>query len=295
MQNRSKAILEGKFDPVFLDPEFPITTPILRARRDDPPPKPHVHECFEIGYCYEGSGVFIVENKTFTYQGGDAIVVNHRELHLAASSPNITSKWCFINLDPAGLLAGFVPIEERFLETETLSGRHFVNLIKGKKYPELCSTVRELMEDLMEKKEGYRSTVRALVWLLMVRLHQFFPAQNTEEDEKPLSRKDLIRIRPALEHIAGNYHKTVTIEKIAELCHISTPHFRRLFNASTGISPLEYLVQFRLKAATVLLKNTKRSILEISLETGFPTLSNFNRQFKRTYNIAPRKWRHEQK
>jgi transcriptional regulator GlxA family with amidase domain len=57
--------------------------------------------------------------------------------------------------------------------------------------------------------------------------------------------------------------------------------------------PLEYINEFRLKVATAILASTSRSILEIALSSGFPTLSNFNRLFKAKFNKSPRNYRQD--
>ncbi|MNN96667.1 HTH-type transcriptional activator RhaS [compost metagenome] len=54
------------------------------------------------------------------------------------------------------------------------------------------------------------------------------------------------------------------------------------------MSPLLYLIQLRLENAYTLLQTTDRKILDIAMECGFRTLSNFNRLFKRHIGTEPR-------
>jgi AraC-like DNA-binding protein len=46
-----------------------------------------------------------------------------------------------------------------------------------------------------------------------------------------------------------------------------------------------------MKAALIMLKNSRKQILEIAYSCGYPTLSSFNRTFKSTFGIPPSKWR----
>ena len=81
------------------------------------------------------------------------------------------------------------------------------------------------------------------------------------------------------------------MEELAKINNYSLNHFRKLFREQTGCTPLEYLINVRLKIAAVLLRSTDKSILEIAGETGFETLSSFNRHFKQKYRLSPSRWR----
>lgn len=60
----------------------------------------------------------------------------------------------------------------------------------------------------------------------------------------------------------------------------------------TGTSFIKYLNRFRLNKALEELKNTDRTVLEISQQSGFDNLSNFNRLFKKQFHKTPRELRY---
>lgn len=64
-----------------------------------------------------------------------------------------------------------------------------------------------------------------------------------------------------------------------------------LFKQQTGVSCTEFVIQVRLNKASELLINTSHSILDIATDVGFNNLSNFNRQFKRYYQLTPSQYR----
>ena len=290
MRFQSKNESGGAYAPIKLDPEFPVADPDWTLRGEVSPIPPHAHDCFEIGYCHEGTGVFIVEDKILSFRGGDTSVINNRELHLMKGDPQTVTKWNFLNLDPVKLLAAFVPSEETVLETFTLSGPAFNNVISGEAHPEIRDLIKAIIREAMEKPDCYKSEVRALVWALMVQLHRIKPAAGGVAEHQP-EREKLRRISPALEVIAEHYAEPLTMEKLAARCRCSVSNFRKLFHAAVGRAPLVYVGDFRMKAATALLENSRRSILDIALSSGYPTLSNFNRQFKERHGMPPRQWR----
>lgn len=284
MQKESIKDLPVFFDPITLPGNFPITRPAF----DTPPPIAHVHNCFEIGLCQSGAGIFLVSNKVFSCMEGDAIFINNHEFHVLEKASPLNSDWKFINLDPEALLAGWVPPEEKALDISRLSGRGFLNVVHEKDHPDIVFLVRTLVLELENEKEGYPSMVRSLVWGLLVLLQRLVPEKDTAEENNPVEIK---RIYPALKYISMHYMETVEIPVLAELCHCSLSTFRRTFKRSLGRMPLDYVNYFRLKVATSMLKSTSRPVLEIALRTGFPTLSNFNRIFKAKFKKSPRDYR----
>lgn len=288
MTFQSKNDKIDEFSPIDLPPDFPVSEPDFNLRGEISPIAPHVHDCFELGYCYEGSGIFLVENKILPFQAGNASVVNQHELHVMKGQKDSPAKWAFINLRPAKMLAEYVCEEEHFLNTENLCGPDFCNIIDHTQQADICETIRVIIDEINSKRDGYRSMVRALVWSLLVKLHRNLPEDISQET---LSRKKLARIKPALGYILANYEKALSVEFLASRCNTSIANFRKIFHKAVGMSPQDYIKKLRMKAASVMLTTTNKSINEIAIESGYPTLSNFNRHFKLTFNKSPREYR----
>ena len=284
MQKKSTKTAAGFYDPIKLPKDFPVTRPDFCT----PPHLPHLHNCCEIGFCRSGAGIFIVEDKIFSCGAGDAIFINHQEFHILENASPMNSDWKFINFDPAGLLAGWLPPGEQALDVSRLSGRNFPNIIHEKEHPEITLAVRRLVAELDDSEPGYRSAVRALVWYLLVMFQRLVPAGDNHAAKDPAG---IERVYPALKYISTHYAEVVDIPELAKLCKCSLSTFRRTFKRSLGCMPLEYINEFRLKAAAAMLSSTSRSILEIATDAGFPTLSNFNRLFKTRFNRSPRDYR----
>ena len=71
----------------------------------------------------------------------------------------------------------------------------------------------------------------------------------------------------------------------------SKTHFIADFKQHTGSSCTEFIIQVRLNKACDMLINTSNPVLEIATAVGFNNLSNFNRQFKRYYELTPSQYR----
>ena len=289
MQNRLKTeVIE--FDAIELDPKFPITTPSIIERGEISPDLPHVHNCFEIGYCYKGNGIFTIEDKILPYSTGDVVVINHREVHQAVSSVGNLSVWGFFNVNPVQLLLKHIQPTEYPLETESLCGTGFNNIIKISENPGICAIVCEMIAELRDKPTGYRGVIRSFMLILLIKLHRL-SNKSAPKKKPPLKRDQILRVSPAIKYMANHFSHPLNMDKLAQTCHLSPPHFRKIFREAIGMSPSAYLTTFRIKTALIMLENTNDKIIDISVACGYPTLSCFNRAFKQSMGVSPTIWR----
>lgn len=133
--------------------------------------------------------------------------------------------------------------------------------------------------------------VRSLTWSLMVKLSRIDCSDTTEHTSN--ANQALLKIAPALKYISENYMNPVSMDMVACRCNFSLSHFRALFEAAMHMSPSEYLYSVRIKMASILLVNLDIPILEVSMKVGYPTLSSFNRHFRKIMGMSPREWKNK--
>ena len=102
--------------------------------------------------------------------------------------------------------------------------------------------------------------------------------------------------RPVLEairHIERNYAREITLRELSATVHQSPFHLARRFKQVTGVSPHQYLIEVRLKAARALLDagSGRRSLAEVAAAVGFADQSHLTRHFKRRFGVTPRQLR----
>lgn len=83
----------------------------------------------------------------------------------------------------------------------------------------------------------------------------------------------------------------ITLPILANHFHISRSHLSRTFKKVTGLTIVEYLNSVRISQAQKLLRNTKKSISQISSDTGFNNISHFDRTFKKITGYSPSDFR----
>ncbi len=85
--------------------------------------------------------------------------------------------------------------------------------------------------------------------------------------------------------------EAIDLDRIAAQAGLSPFHFLRLFARVLGVTPHQYLVRCRLRAAARLLADPARRITDIAYDVGFADLSNFVRSFRRAAGVSPRDFR----
>jgi AraC-like DNA-binding protein len=82
-----------------------------------------------------------------------------------------------------------------------------------------------------------------------------------------------------------------TLTSLAVATGLSEFHFLRTFRRVTGVTPHQYVLRARLRAAALRLQDGGAKIVDIALDCGFNDLSNFNHAFRAEFAESPRAWR----
>lgn len=285
--SRSKNIIT-EFRSYKLPVDFPIL--ILTGEQwrisDVPSSRLHFHNCLEIGYCHEGSGTLQVQKEKFSFFAGDVTCVARNIPHTTYSTRGTTSKWSYIFTDPQELLDSFVPNYRNNLST-ILDAMNTAQIIPAQKCSSLHFYFDQISDSLQAKDNDYQLRVRTDFLSLIIRLS----SELSKNSNDLHSQASTLAIVPALEYIKLNYMNTFSMDELSEMCGLSPTHFRRIFHLAMGQSPLEYLNNVRINKACYLLKVTDDSILNISVNVGFHSISSFNRYFIRIVGIPPREYR----
>ncbi len=98
-------------------------------------------------------------------------------------------------------------------------------------------------------------------------------------------------VREVIRYIESNYMNDITLNELAKLVLVTPSHLSRRFSETIGQSPTEYLTQYRLKEAKLLLRNTQELIQEIACRVGYQDAKYFTRVFKKNVGMTPKNYR----
>ncbi len=84
----------------------------------------------------------------------------------------------------------------------------------------------------------------------------------------------------------------LTLGSLASAAGLSPYHFLRTFTRMTGVTPHQYILRAKLRAAAIRVAAAANAkIVDIALDSGFGDLSNFTRAFRAEFGVSPRRYR----
>lgn len=252
----------------------------------------HWHDEMEIIYIKKGHGIVTVDFITYDMAAGEILVILPGQLHSIEQKKGCSMEYenIIFRLDmlfsrQEDLCANtyFLPLLQRNLEIPVYLTRDWDS------YEEASACLDRADAMCSGRPEAYQLSVKS-------QLFQFFyilfshsaPAQNAVT---PAKSRSLDKAKLIFKHIETHYMENLTIKKMAETCGFSQSHFMKFFKASFGSSFVSYLREYRLTVASRLLVSSSSPILTIAQETGFDSLSYFNRSFKAMFGVTPGQFR----
>lgn len=246
----------------------------------------HIHNCLEIGWCQSDSGSMIMGDQKMAF-GKDCITFIARNVpHTTWSAPDTHSLWTYLYVDMEALLGTYgmamIPEINTFYKMMT----NCCMMLRPDAHPWAMPVIRAVLSEWEQKQPGYRNAIRGLMvtfTICMLRIYM--------EDSQGMKDTHLPIIGPALEYMRAHFDQNYSMDLLADLCHISPTHFRRLFSAQMGMSPLHFLHQLRIMKSCRLLRTTATTVAEIATQAGYSSLCCFNQHFKRFMGCTPSEWR----
>ena len=252
----------------------------------------HWHTDVELIYVHEGRAQFHIDYDYFNSQKGDIILIGPNALHSIHPIDDERHYMDALNfhLD----LMGYSAMDQAsidYLQPLYNGQLDFTHVIKpaDKGYDQIRACLLQAMEIGYERKPYFEFELKATLNQLF---YQLFSQQYVvSKDLSPEGYRKEEKIRSIIDYINEHYQEELTINQLAAICGYSATHFMNFFKKHLGVSCIEYLIQFRLRKAAELLQHSTLSVLEISSQSGFNNLSNFNRQFKKYYQMTPSQYR----
>ncbi len=249
----------------------------------------HWHEEIEIISIEQGQMMLKTPLTSFFLSEGELAVINSNILHYAEAASECTLHSLVFsptlitgNSDSAFAKKYIRPL----LSCNSFSGY------------QIDSADRQMVSDWFNRafeahtndRCGFEFTVRENLSHICFYLFEKFEPQI--DTKSPLLNQANIRIRKMLDYIHQNFSDNISLEDISGAADISERECLRCFKKTLQISPIQYLLKYRvMKGAEMLLADPASSISETATCCGFDSPSNFTKIFKRFYSCTPRQYR----
>lgn len=153
--------------------------------------------------------------------------------------------------------------------------------------------IKELSE--LYFSEGLFNEVRVYSHLLefFVMLGQYCITAKKEDfsSDAGAEYKSIKLMTEACLYISQNCTKALTLNDISQQMCVSKFHFSRLFKTYTNMTFIDFLTSERIKRAESLISNPKAQMIDIAFDSGFSSVSSFNRAFKKMKGVSPSEFR----
>ena len=108
--------------------------------------------------------------------------------------------------------------------------------------------------------------------------------QKTQEEHRK-------RVLAVLAYVREHGLEDLSLDQLANVAYQSPFHFDRVFQAQTGMPPMQHVKQFRLIQAAIQLRLTQRKIIEIAQDAGYARPESFSRAFRSFFGVSPSRFR----
>jgi AraC-like DNA-binding protein len=270
----------------FTIPVVPDKTVIVK---EDILPRfyPHLHRHNEaqLVWILKGSGSLLVETKIHSFEANDIFLIAPNQAHLfnsVESDEGIHSLSIFYN--PDGPLSYLFKLPELQKLYAFNKGSRF-----GFKVSEPhVSEVKEAM-----KKVSSSSEVE--LFLHFIKLLQSLSKSElrplSESVNQTLSEGEGLRMGKVYDFVLKNFRKDIPLEQVSDIANLTPQAFCRYFKKHTGVTFVTFLNELRIsEAQKKLIDGSFESITEVAYNSGFNSITNFNRVFKRMLGTAPKEY-----
>lgn len=251
----------------------------------------HWHNEMELIYNVHGTGIITVEDKQYTFNEGDLIILPPEIIHAIEQLDNEVVEYYNI-LFQLSLLTNNSsdPCYDKFLRpfyNRTIICPHHFNA-ESNVTTELLPYIKALIENRHKSYNGYELMVKSNLYAIM---HIIILNCTAAKANDISSTNTYNKLKESLSYIHKNYMDEISVKDAAKQCGFSESHFMKLFKNLTGISFTQYLKNYRLELAANQILNTKEHIIDIAHNTGFSNHSYFTRSFLDKYNVTPSNYR----
>lgn len=99
------------------------------------------------------------------------------------------------------------------------------------------------------------------------------------------------RMAAVFDYIDDRLGSDLTLADLSARAALSKYHFLRTFKCASGMTPHQYIIGRRLRAAAAALRATNKPIARVAVDQGFGDLSTFNHSFRRVMGVTPSAFR----
>jgi len=255
----------------------------------------HWHNDVEILFIARGSYLLEINLENHLLSEGDICILNSEELH-QITGQGADTMHDVVLFDPQILNFSYVDEWEEeaiapFLN-QTVIFRNILHPF-DEGYAQICPLVRRLMAKALQKEKGWYISCKLLLLELFALMTGHHLLHSSQEAVSAADARKISRYKTIISYMEEHYSDPISLQQLADIIPCNSQYLCRFFREISGMSPIQYLISYRLDKACLLLLHTSRPVTEIALDCGFENISYFIRQFKAGRGCTPKEYRRQ--
>lgn len=235
----------------------------------------HSHSDVEIIYSVIGILEVNLKGTIYRVPPNNVYVVNSSDVHQIRSTKN--SLYLKIN----------IPYFEMIKSTGKNRLYFYCNSSEDnseKDYGQLIYCLEMILKEYASTENDLKlKSLYYYLWSIMCQ--QFLEEEKTGANDT--------RINQILDYINKHYREHISLKDISEKFYISQSAFSKFFKGQMNIGFKEYINELRIYESKRMLSESNTTITEIALDTGFKTVTLFNKNFKDYTGMTPSEYRNK--
>lgn len=243
----------------------------------------HWHNELQFVYVVQGAAIFHVNEERQVVKQGEGIFINSGSLHMAEDRHESGCAYICLNVSPL-----FVLPQELYTTYvyPYVNATNLPLLFLPPSEPwayNILSSIEAINRYIKQQPPRYEICIvehLASIWRNFT-LTGIQPEYNQTELRKNQRMKEM------LNWLHMHYAENIKLEDIAKAGNLSRSETCRYFKQMLNTSPMQYVIEYRIKQSLVLLRDPESNVTDVGYRVGFNSTSYFINKFRHSMNMTP--------
>lgn len=227
-------------------------------------------------YVLYGSGTFIYKERTYQLKKGDMFYIPPGESALYYPSEN--NPWIYTWIGFSGTKSDLYLKRIGIAETRPI-------------YQDSKELgLKPLFNELADR---YNHSQFLSIECLAIFMNILYKMMIADHSEDVILTPKQTHIRMAKQFIENNFQFKIKVTDVADALSLSPNYLANIFKEELGISPKQYLIEYRMQKASQLLSNGEMTIKDVAKRVGYANPLHFSAEFKRIKRMSPTQYKNQ--
>jgi YesN/AraC family two-component response regulator len=238
----------------------------------------HSHAYHSFVYIISGKGTCVMAGHKHKLEANTAILLKKKQLHQFFDSPKnpMTVFVVYFNDRVTSHISEI--IKPLLTHSRPLTPNPF-------QIRNIRALLRQMLYEQASRPKYFTKSIEQCFWAIMVGLARVDIEPSDEQQDSAR------RVSQVLDYFEQHYYEPMELPEAAKMADLSQRQFRSIVHRLKKCNFVQFINTVRIQKASHLLRTTAMPVTAIAFEVGFEDLSTFYRQFKKSFGVAPLRYK----